>query len=296
MPYFDFTFSIIVPVFNVEKFIIEALESILNQSFTFFEVIAVNDASTDNSLSILQDFKKKDKRFRIFDLAENKGSGYVRNLGIQKAKGNYVLFLDADVYFSKNAFEKLANSIVKNTKIDIFLWGFSTFQLGKKKQKETIPQKLEKSKVETPLRTVMTSQKGFIAPTWVYIVKRLFIKKYDLHFSEGIYFEDIVFTTSLLCYAKKVIVLPFVGYHYRKHKTSVTGKTSPQKIFDKFTAFDHLKIFLKERRVYSQYEQLYIARFLTFCVFTCFTEYFSLSKKERNPLLDDYMLRIRKSA
>ena len=158
-----------------------------------------------------------------------------------------------------------------------------------------LPQKPDKAKGETPFQLGMLSRKGFSAVPWVYVVKSSLIKKHALRFSEGIYFEDIEFTTSLLYYAKKLTVLPFVGYHYRKHPLSVTGRSSKQKIDDKFTAFTQIKSFLEDQGVFQQYQSLYLARFLTFCVYTCFNDYFSLSKNERDQKLDAYMLRIRKS-
>ena len=158
-----------------------------------------------------------------------------------------------------------------------------------------LPQKPDKAKGETPFQLGMLSRKGFSAVPWVYVVKSSLIKKHALRFSDGIYFEDIEFTTSLLYYAKKLTVLPFVGYHYRKHPLSVTGRSSKQKIDDKFTAFTQIKSFLEDQGVFQQYKSLYLARFLTFCVYTCFNDYFSLSKNERDQKLDAYMLRIRKS-
>lgn len=287
--------SIITPLYNAELHIETGAIALFSQLEKYWEWIIINDASTDASLAIVKGLQQEDKRIKIIDLKENKGQGYARNFALKKAKGDYVLFLDADDYFAKNAFKQLLNVIGKKPKTEVFVWGYSIFQTGKKKRKVFLPQKPDKNRVETPFQLGMLRRKGFSAVPWVYIVKRSLIEKYALRFSEGIYFEDIEFTTSLLFYAKKVTVLPFVGYHYRKHPLSVTGRSSKQKIDDKFTAFTQIKTFLEDQGVFQQYQSLYLARFLTFCVYTCFNDYFSLSKNERDQELDEYMYSIRKS-
>ena len=100
-------FSIITPVFNASSYLKEAIDSVLQQDLQNWELLAVNDASTDTSLEVLQSYQQQDKRIKIIDLKTNKGQGYARNLAIQKAQGDYVLFLDADDYFAKNAFKEL---------------------------------------------------------------------------------------------------------------------------------------------------------------------------------------------
>ncbi len=288
-------FSVISPIFNASSYLIESIRSVCKQETQNWELLAVNDASTDSSLEVLQNYQQQDQRIKVIDLKENKGQGYARNLALKKAKGDYVLFLDADDCFAKDALKQLLNIIKKKPKTEVFVWGYSLFQTGKKKRKVFLPQKPDKAKGEIPFQLGMLRRKGFSAVPWVYIVKRSLIEKHDLRFSEGIYFEDIEFTTSLLFYAKKVSVLPFVGYHYRKHPQSVTGRSSKQKIDNKFTAFTQIKTFLEDQGVFHQYQSLYLARFLTFCVYTSFNDYFSLSKNECDQELDEYMYRIRKS-
>ena len=98
--------SIIIPVYNVEKYLPKCLESILGQSFKDFEIICVNDGSTDNSLQVLQTYKKQDGRIVIVD-KKNEGSGIARNLGLSTARGNYVYFVDSDDWLENYALEKM---------------------------------------------------------------------------------------------------------------------------------------------------------------------------------------------
>ena len=105
--------SVIVPVYNVEKYLSECLDSIINQTLKDIEVICVNDGSTDSSLSILQDYASKDDRIKIID-KKNEGLGYTRKVGLDNAIGDYILFCDSDdKYISDDVFEKLYNEIKK---------------------------------------------------------------------------------------------------------------------------------------------------------------------------------------
>ena len=98
--------SIIIPVYNVEKYLRECLNSILNQTFQDFEIICVDDGSTDKSLEILQEYKRKDDRFVILQ-QRHSGAGSARNNGIRLAAGKYIQFLDSDDYFEPTLLEEM---------------------------------------------------------------------------------------------------------------------------------------------------------------------------------------------
>lgn len=100
--------SVVVPVYNVETYLEECLNSIINQTFSDIEIICINDGSTDSSLDILNDYSKKDDRIKIIN-QENKGLGATRNKGIDLAKGKYIFFIDSDDYIELNTFFELHN-------------------------------------------------------------------------------------------------------------------------------------------------------------------------------------------
>lgn len=112
--------SLLVPVYNVDKYIPKALDSVFNQNFNGIEIICIDDCSTDNSLEVLKDYKEKAKsqsnisEFKIIELKENRSQGYARNLGLSEATGDYVMYLDPDDWYEAGAFEKAYNQIVKN--------------------------------------------------------------------------------------------------------------------------------------------------------------------------------------
>ena len=104
--------SVIIPVYNVEKYLRECLDSLINQSFKDFEVICIDDGSTDKSYKILEEYSQKDSRIKVLK-QEHNGAGAARNLGIEIAKGKYIQFLDSDDYFEPNMLEELYNTAEK---------------------------------------------------------------------------------------------------------------------------------------------------------------------------------------
>lgn len=121
-------FSIIIPLFNKEKYIYKTLLSVINQSFPYFEVIVVNDGSTDNSLKIVQEFK--DKRIRVFSI-QNGGVSRARNFGISKSKFEYISFLDADDLWEINYLETIKDLINNYPEADVFATNYKVLSENK---------------------------------------------------------------------------------------------------------------------------------------------------------------------
>lgn len=288
--------SIIFPVYNTSNYLEQAINSVLAQTYDHWELITINDASTDGSLPILKGFAKKDPRVNLIDLKENQGLGRVRNIAMEHATGKYLVFLDSDDFLAPDALTLLHDQILKKPNNDAFVWGFSSCTSKGKVLKMHLPQKPDKPKVETAFKMGMLGRKGFATYAWVYAVKRTFVEQNQLRFAEGMYFEDVQFSTQLLYFAEKVGVIAHSCYFYRKHGASITGRSSKQKIDDKFTAFTQIRPFLKEQGAFEQYQEFYLVRFLALCVHTSFNEYFGLFRKERDKELDAYMLSIRKSS
>ena len=124
--------SIIIPVYNAEKYLNQCLESLCNQTLTDFEVVCINDGSTDSSLEILQDFASKDSRFIIID-KKNEGQGVARNIAIKQAKGEYLLCLDSDDWLETDALEKAYNKITTDNTDILFFDVYNYSEKNKKK-------------------------------------------------------------------------------------------------------------------------------------------------------------------
>lgn len=178
-------FSIIIPVYNVEKYVKECIESILNQSYKDFELILINDGSTDNSKEICKSFN--DKRIKFID-SENKGVSNARNLGIEKSSGKYLIFVDSDDILSLNALE----CINKNLQKDIDLLVFSHI----KKYKNSIKHnalKIEKFDKNIALKYLLDDN-YYCGYVWNKVFKRNIIVENELKFNINISMnEDLLF-------------------------------------------------------------------------------------------------------
>lgn len=129
-----YKFSIIIPCYNIEKYISKTLESVFNQTFKDFEIILINDGSKDNTGEILDDYSKKYKRIKVVH-KENEGVSEARNIGIRNATGEYIYFLDGDDLIESTLLER-ANEVFKNDKIEIFSFGFNmVYEDGKIKRR-----------------------------------------------------------------------------------------------------------------------------------------------------------------
>ena len=158
--------SVIVPVYNVQKYLAECIESIINQTLQEIEIICVNDGSTDNSLQILKEYDQKDARIKIID-KENQGQGYARKVGLDIAKGKYILFLDSDdKYISNSVFCKLYD-YMENSDFDICIFDFSYWR-----GKITIPKYYDYDKEHIIFKKSMWSTNNKI-------YRKSFLDKYD---------------------------------------------------------------------------------------------------------------------
>lgn len=191
--------SVIIPVFNAEKYLVQCLDSIINQSFKNLEIICINDGSTDKSLNILEEYSKKDKRIKIINIS-NHGQGYARNIGIKKANGRYISFVDADDFLDLNSYEILHEFIINN-KLDALFFQLINYidtsgnfietdlynhVCFKKNNLIFSPEEYEKVLFNIPVCPVSK------------IYKTDFLRKNNIYFLEDVIFEDNVFFTMFI--------------------------------------------------------------------------------------------------
>ncbi len=224
-------FSIIIPVYNVEKQLEQCLNSVLSQTFTDYEVICVNDGSSDGSLMILNDFAEKDIRIKIID-KENGGLSDARNTGIKAAKGDYLFLLDSDDWIVENALEIL-NKNIENQDFIAFN-GKRFFEDGRT---EAPDEGISEQKIigwEYYNKYALKSRKFHFVCTVLRLYRREFLLENELFFKKGIYHEDNLFTPVCCYYAKNVKVIPDVLYIYRIREGSITQQPNNhlKRIFD----------------------------------------------------------------
>ncbi|MBO7611208.1 MAG: glycosyltransferase family 2 protein [Elusimicrobia bacterium] len=212
------TISVIVPIFNTEKYLSRCISSILNQTIKDIEILCVNDCSTDNSLKILQEFSKQDSRLKIIDLKENKGVSNARNLGIDLAQGEYIYLIDSDDWLDDNYLEQMLNKI-KETNSNIVINANFVNEYDDKTKKAY--SKFDFLTKDFEIFDSKTVQKFFPPVIWTRLYKKDFLKNHNIKFpmvkcgAEDIYFA---YACDLIQEKSYIFKGPF--YHYSQHQTS----------------------------------------------------------------------------
>ena len=220
--------SIIVPVFNASSYLNECLNSLINQSLSDIEIICIDDASTDNSIDILNEYAARDKRIRLISHTENKHQGGARNSGLEIATGKYIWFIDADDYVDLNSVEYLYNKMETLKDVDVLCFSASAF-------KDTVEGRIpisERAIVHNwpeNQRIVLPDDANILPDTIegssvVYWAKHSFIDKY--RFRENVFFEDADFSFRVFTSNGTFFFIDYTPYHRRVTETSTTGKTS----------------------------------------------------------------------
>lgn len=225
--------SVIITLFNMEKYISECLESVLNQTYTNLEIIVVNDCSTDNSINIVNEYSKKDNRIIIINNKENLGAGMSRKIGINASKGNYVVLIDADDYITKNYLYDLHQCSIKNDS-DIVCGSIYQKKLKTYSSKNNITNDEKISFVMNEILTFINNK---------LIKKRLWDK---VEYCERRYIEDATPYYKLIYFSNKVTTCDSNEYYYyRENENSLTHKSTKEKnlLFKALSALDLYEFF-----------------------------------------------------
>ena len=275
--------SVIIPAYNTEKYIGRCLDSVCSQTYKDIEIIVVDDASTDGTLQIIKEYADKDSRVRIISQPTNKGNGIGRNTAIRDSHGKYIMFVDSDDYIEHNAVELLVDK-AKEKYPDFVMYGFRCVRenkKGEKKSKDIIPKFSDD--VENPVlfNEYLTFQKNVNVAAWSYFCKRDFLVDNGIFFDEsGRYFEDVIFTSSLIYNAQRIGVLPLALYSYFDRKTSITRALSQKTVNDRVEAYVGLKEFLKEKGTFQQYKESYIYCFVHSVFIMPYSDFIRMEEKD----------------
>lgn len=210
--------SVIIPVYNSEKYLREMAESLLSQSLKEMEFIFIDDCSTDSSVDILYEIEKSDpERVMVIKLDENQGPGVARNIGIQYASGEYIGFVDSDDLIKKEMYEKLYKKAI-NGNFDIVECGY--YSERKKSEMMLWSPELEgEITLENRVKIIMSC--GFL---WSKIIKRELIINSGLEFFGRIPLEDVDFLTRLYLRARSIGIVNESLYYYRNNVNSFSNK------------------------------------------------------------------------
>lgn len=216
--------SVVVPIYNVEKYLRKCIESLLNQTLCEIEIILVNDGSTDQCGAICHGYAEMDKRIQVID-KNNGGISSARNVGLAAAKGEYVSFVDSDDWIDSEMLETLVNS-AKAKQADITICGYkNVFEDGsvisKVQMNETVFNLSQSGVQNYILGPYLTFQHAY--STWNKLYKRELIENNKLKFFEGQnYAEDMFFNLYAICHAEKIYVIPHEFYNYMYRDKSLS--------------------------------------------------------------------------
>ena len=249
--------SIIIPVYNKEKYLDKCLQSILSQSFKDYETICVDDGSTDYSLAILNEYADDNEKFKVFS-KKNEGPGSARNYGLKKASGEYILFLDADDYLTDDTLDSLYNT-AHNNDSDLVL--FNATEHYKDKSSDRIYHIHVDENTDLDNFTFDYDNNINLVMNGYHIVctklHRLdFIKKHKLEFSKSGEFEDVLFHIKSMIYAKRISYNPNKFYQYnREDEDSRQNKSiRTDKSFVLFDIYEEAYDFLQEENLFNKLE------------------------------------------
>lgn len=261
--------SVVMPVYNVEKYLRQGIDSLLQQKVRNIEIIAVDDGSTDKSLEILQEYAKKDARVKVFS-QNQKYAGAARNLGLSKATGEYVIFLDSDDFFEQDLI-KDTYVVAKAMKADIVLFDAGCyndttgeyFGAGSYLKEHLSPAKQPYSYKECPdyLYQVTT------ACPWTKIYRRAFLNKCGIQFQLIHNSNDVFFVYSTLAVAERIVTYKKSLVNYRigmSGNLQATKKKNPLCFYEAFSAW-HDK--LKELGLLEKIRRSYVNAALDGCVY-----------------------------
>ncbi|NJX15159.1 glycosyltransferase [Tamlana crocina] len=242
--------SIVIPVYNVADYINKCVESCYNQNVPKdqYEIILVNDGSTDNSLELCEKLKEKYNDLKLIS-QENKGLSGARNTGLKHAVGNYVWFVDSDDWIKNNCLSDVFSHLKDDIDIlwlghDVWLNGVST--------KQYIP-----NGIDHPVsgEVFFSEHLNNLFYIWKFIYKRDFLNKNKLLFLEGYLYEDLEFTPRALLLAETCTTLPEVCYHYLVRGGSIANNIKPRNIEHRFDILNRHANLLQQHNISNTYKK-----------------------------------------
>ncbi|MBQ2946737.1 MAG: glycosyltransferase [Bacilli bacterium] len=226
-------FSIIIPIYNVEKYLEKCLNSVLSQSYENFEVIMVNDGTKDNCKKIMDTFSKRDKRFKAYN-KENGGLSDARNFGLNYATGDYLIFIDSDDYIENDYLFKVNEILKKNKEVDVLR--IKCKKVDEQGNLICFEKSINKNGIVTICDLFCLD---FFETAWSYVYNLSFWKKNNFKYMKDKIHEDFGLTPEILMRAKKIYYTDYFVYNYVQREGSIMSEKSEKKTLKK--CFDILE-------------------------------------------------------
>ena len=243
-------FSIIIPVYNVEKYLPACLDSVLGQSFRDWEAICVNDGSTDGSAIVLQDFVARDQRIKVVD-QPNAGTATARNTGLRMAQGDYIFFLDSDDWLEVDSLEILAGKLHGE---DILCFSGKRYfeSTGVFHPADVLPEKTYERGMDYYNENALLRRDFAFVCVVLRVYNREFLMRNGLFFDDDITYEDNLWVPITLCFAQTVTVIPDVLYIYRIREGSKMQEVSLKRKMDMLKVANRLAAFFIPKKGFDK--------------------------------------------
>ena len=245
-------FSIIVPVYNTEKYVKRCLDSIKSQSFKDYEVIIVNDGSTDKSDDIISKYP-----YKVIN-QENQGLSMARNNGVKEALGEYLIFLDSDDYIEKDLLKEIAASSLNQPDLIRFQTK-EVYDTGEIKDYKETP--FTNKSGEEAFKLI--SKYHFVENAWAYAIKKDYYLKEKYSFKKGAYHEDFGLLPLIIIKAKVVNSIAYLGYNYYQRTGSIMNSNDYNKTKKKVKDFYDHYLYLKEEISKTKLDKTYFMSFIS---------------------------------
>lgn len=244
--------TVTVATYNVEDFIQECLDSIIKQTFQDFELICIDDGSSDETVTIIKQYALKDKRIRLIENTENQGLAVIRNQSLLEAKGKYILFLDGDDLYDPNYFEKAIQLAEKENSDLVFSDYLSFSDRNEISQLKKVPSELKNSDKDNKISLLQRP-----AFACIKLIKTNVAKDLKIFFPPGYTRQDIPVHWHLITQVDKISLLPEKLSFYRQQPNATTAKKD-EKLFHLAYVLDIVKKYLKENDLYEKYKNEFL--------------------------------------
>ncbi|MFJ9041593.1 CDP-glycerol glycerophosphotransferase family protein [Streptomyces sp. NPDC102406] len=263
--------SLVVPVYKVQGYLRACLDSILDQSFADFEIVAVDDRSPDACGRILDEYAARDERVRPIHLEENKGIGKARDLGALRARGDYIFFLDSDDTLAPGALQAIADRLDLTENPDILLLNHVRTYWTNRVQQSAAGELLAAAGTEVFTALERPEYLTMFAVVWNRVYRREFYVGNEFTFTDGIY-EDALMVYKTMLTAERIACLEQVCVEYRQRRQGNSMRTPGQKHFGIFEQYARLFAFLDERPHLAPVRGLLFERMVSHFLFTLVRE------------------------
>jgi glycosyltransferase involved in cell wall biosynthesis len=243
--------SIIIPIYNSEKYLRKCLDSIINQTFQKIEIILVNDGSKDNSLNIMNEYKAKDRRIKVIN-QENQGQGEARNNGIKIACGNYITFVDSDDWIAENHIENLYKILINNN-ADISVCNMAMIMEENLKNIKSKMFTFEEMTGKDAIKELLLDKQLKSYP-WGKLYKKAIFIENNIFFPKKMFYEDLAIILQAFFFSNKVVFSNNYSYFYLQNSDSSTRKPNINNLWDRLKALEMIKTFFIEKNVFDKYK------------------------------------------